>query len=268
MKRHLCLEPLSRDHNDGLILARHLDLEGAEALPSFRSAWEGELRDHFAEEERLLIPLCSREDAERLLREHLAIASLAETATTADEARRLGVLLHDHIRWEERELFGRIESAPEATLRSLAEETKRIERRRENPLRAELVARRPKPDEPISLADLGYLAAVSSEGGPRWGTETDDLNATFLVWRLGEGVAEHVNHEVDVIMVGIEGDGEVTIDGRHYRFTAGQVLVIPRSLTRAIRATSDRFGYLNVHKRRRKLALGDLSQRPASPPSP
>jgi mannose-6-phosphate isomerase-like protein (cupin superfamily) len=264
MKRHPCLEPLSRDHFEGLTLARHLGLEGASVLPAFRAAWETDLRDHFEEEERLLMPLCTSEDAARLVREHREIAELGETAATDEQARLLGQRLHDHIRWEERELFVRVETAPEATLRSLAEETNRIEGRRENPLRAELVARRPKPDDPLPFADLSYFSTVAPVGGPRWGTETEDLNATLLVWRDGEGVAEHVNDDVDVIMVGVEGEGEVTVDGRLYRFAKGQTLVIPKASSRAIRALSPRFGYLNVHKRRRKLAVGLIPKRSES----
>jgi hypothetical protein len=32
-----------------------------------------------------------------------------------------------------------------------------------------------------------------------------DLNANFVVWPAGAGVAEHVNHEVEVLIVGMEG---------------------------------------------------------------
>jgi mannose-6-phosphate isomerase-like protein (cupin superfamily) len=262
MKRHPSLEPFSRDHNDGLIQARRLDLDGAAALPGFRTLWDGDLRDHFDEEERLLLPLCDADWGDRLRAEHAAIAARVGTAATDEEARELGTLLHDHIRWEERELFPYLERRlTEATLRSLTIETDRVERKRDNPLRAELVARRPKgPDEP-PLADLAYLAAVAPGGGPRWGLETSDLNATFLAWSAGEGVAEHVNEEVDVLMVVVEGEGDVTVDGHAFRLTAGQTVAIPKGQLRSVRAVSERFAYLNVHGRRRKLALGTLPPR-------
>ena len=38
------------------------------------------------------------------------------------------------------------------------------------------------------------------DGGARWGVETDDLNATLLVWAPGQGVGRHVNGERDVVI--------------------------------------------------------------------
>ncbi len=255
MKRHPALEPFSRDHNYGLILARRLS-EGVDSLPAFREAWEVELRDHFEEEERLLLPICSEEEAERMRREHQEIATLGANASTDHEARRLGELLHDHIRWEERELFVALESrANEASLRSLSLATRNLERRRgkANPLRAELVARRPSvPTEP-PMADLAYLATVSATAGPQWGLETEDLNATLLTWSRGEGIAAHVNHEVDVLIVVLAGEVTVTIDDVAYPLREGQSVAIPKGTNRSLATTSDRAAHLNVHRRRRRL---------------
>ena len=71
MKRAFALEPFSRDHNDGLHLARTLKEERPAAPALAREAWEGELADHFAEEERLLGPLASGDSAKRLAQEAL-----------------------------------------------------------------------------------------------------------------------------------------------------------------------------------------------------
>lgn len=103
--------------------------------------------------------------------------------------------------------------------------------------------------ESIDLAGL----AETSGTGPRWGTETEDFNATMLVWREGEGVAAHSNDELDVLMIGISGVGEVMVDGKSHELKAGMILVVPKGSERAIRAISPTLGYLNVHKRRKKL---------------
>lgn len=145
MKRHLALEPFSRDHNDGLILARHLDLHGSAALAEFRAAWDAELRDHFEEEERLLGPLCRASEFAQMSQEHREIRALGVEAQDDDAARELGRRLHDHIRWEERVLFVAIEGrATESELAALASALEPLETRRgvANPLRAELVRRR------------------------------------------------------------------------------------------------------------------------------
>lgn len=129
MKRHPALEPFSRDHNDGLILARNLELDRDGAIEAMRLAWNVELEDHFAEEERLLIPLASEAAADRLRAEHEEIARRVQRLP--DEPEVLGVLLRDHIRWEERVLFVEIEkTATEAQLAALAKQTDALELRR------------------------------------------------------------------------------------------------------------------------------------------
>ena len=49
--------------------------------------------------------------------------------------------------------------------------------------------------------------------GPAWGTASEELNATLLVWRPGEGQPEHVNEGRDVAIVVLAGSGVVTVDG-------------------------------------------------------
>ncbi len=146
LKRHLSLQPLSRDHYVGLVQAQHLiksadatAAERAKALADFVQAWAAEISAHFRDEERLLPELVSGEPVERLRREHRALAAFAEEARhrkdTPDPGaawvRELGQLLNDHIRWEERELFPLIErSASTEQLRNLTQETERLEQSR------------------------------------------------------------------------------------------------------------------------------------------
>lgn len=129
MKRHPALEPFSRDHNDGLILARSLQLGRPRADEDARRAWDTELRDHFDEEVRLLSPLMDEAQRTRMVQEHREIERLIRSLP--DEMARLGDLLHDHIRWEERELFPWIEShASDEQLVALARATEPMEERR------------------------------------------------------------------------------------------------------------------------------------------
>jgi mannose-6-phosphate isomerase-like protein (cupin superfamily) len=253
VKRHPCLEPFSRDHNVGLTLAKHLSQRGLEALPEFRQAWVLDLEDHFAEEERLLTPLLDSERAERLRSEHRQIEARAESCASDADAVQLGTLLHDHIRWEERELFVWLEQhAGEPALRTLGRLTDAIEQRRTNPLRAEQVARHPKPSDEPPTADLRLLAALADSAGPQWGMETEDLNATLLFWRQGR-VQEHVNDEVDVLIVVLEGEAELVIGDQSMLVRAGQTVAVPKGARRSLTARSARLVHLNVHRRRRKL---------------
>lgn len=142
MKRAFALEPFSRDHNDGLHLARALKEERPEAPAMAREAWERELADHFAEEERLLGPLAGK-DATRLHEEHRQIERLISELPFSCVS--LGQALEDHIRWEERVLFPAIETClTPGEASNLAQEALKMERRRWDtcPSRAELVQRR------------------------------------------------------------------------------------------------------------------------------
>ena len=149
MKRHHALEPFSRDHYSGLRLARDLLEDRPNSIARVRQAWEIELQDHFAEEERCLAPLAPPELADRLRREH---AEIAAGITRLPEGRSdLGQALHDHIRWEEREFFPAVEAAATAEeLDCLARESYRMEERRwpHSPHRRRLVQRRPPPPDP------------------------------------------------------------------------------------------------------------------------
>ncbi|MEX0876245.1 MAG: hemerythrin domain-containing protein [Phycisphaerales bacterium] len=143
IKRHEALVPLSRDHFTGLVRAQRLIKSTHEdrvarhkALAGFLDAWNSEIAAHFDDEERLFKGKISGEDEQRLLREHKEIRALAKEAAemrssidpSPERLKRIGVALRDHIRWEERELFGRVEaSACEEQLNEMARETAKIE---------------------------------------------------------------------------------------------------------------------------------------------
>ncbi len=102
----------------------------------------------------------------------------------------------------------------------------------------------PEPAPPV--VDLLALDGL----GPVWGTATDDLNATVLVWPAGEGPSEHVNAERDVVLVVLEGSATVAIDGEPHVVRAGAALVIEKGRTRSIAAGPRGVRYLTVHRRR------------------
>ncbi|MGZ6644412.1 MAG: hemerythrin domain-containing protein [Solirubrobacteraceae bacterium] len=126
MKRSSELAVLSREHHVALELALRLQrATGADAAAVRRAAlefWRDEGSEHFRLEEELLLPAFARHagaddaDVVRVLVEHTdirrRIADLEDDATTDAEAlNALGVLLRDHVRHEERTLFGRVEAA-------------------------------------------------------------------------------------------------------------------------------------------------------------
>lgn len=135
MERHPALQDLSRDHFDALSLAQFIDrsLTGHEmggtpeaAAERLLEAWDDELAWHFREEEEVILPIYGRHVAigkdrrtGRMLEDHAwfrdkvpALAAKVDAGEPFEELLgRIGQRLHDHARFEERELFGHVEEA-------------------------------------------------------------------------------------------------------------------------------------------------------------
>jgi hemerythrin-like domain-containing protein len=137
MKRDEALRPLSREHLNALLAAKVLregnDLEAIAEV--FFDFWEGGGQGHFRIEEEVLLPHWARyaevdrPGVARMLEEHLAIRRealrLKAGEASLEEAQELGRLLHDHVRFEERQLFPIVEEALDAD--ALTELAARIE---------------------------------------------------------------------------------------------------------------------------------------------
>jgi quercetin dioxygenase-like cupin family protein len=82
-----------------------------------------------------------------------------------------------------------------------------------------------------------------------------DLNATLLAWPPGHEVAEHVNGELDVLVIVLDGHGSAIIDGESHNLAAGSAILIPRGTRRRITADEVGLRYLSVHRRRGPLQI-------------
>lgn len=111
-------------------------------------------------------------------------------------------------------------------------------------------ASQPEPSAPTDLT-------TGAGTGPLWGIASEDLNATLLAWPAGDGVAEHVNEDRDVLVVVIAGSCVVSIDGRPHELRAGGAVLIEKGRPRAIAAGIDGVRYLSIHRRRPPLQLND-----------
>jgi len=124
MKRHEQLQPLSRQHHNGLLMAL-LIKKGLAKNASLTvindfivKGWEGELKDHFEMEETVLLPALRNKPfdpllIEQLLTEHAQIRSLVTKAeankNTAEDLQLFSSLLEKHIRFEEKQFFPKAE---------------------------------------------------------------------------------------------------------------------------------------------------------------
>jgi len=102
----------------------------------------------------------------------------------------------------------------------------------------------------IDIEGLANAAVNGGKAGPLWSFSSADLNANVLRFPAGDGVPEHVNSEVDVLMLVLSGEAVVTLGGREVKVHGGQLVVLPKGVRRAIRARSDEVLYVTVHRRR------------------
>lgn len=106
------------------------------------------------------------------------------------------------------------------------------------------------------MSDVWNLAAIlegTAKQGAVWNFHGDDLDVNLLFFRGTDGVARHVNGEVDVLGVVLEGEGVLTVDGAEKRIHGGEAFYIPRGAERSIRAAGYQVAYLSCHRRRRPL---------------
>lgn len=132
IERHEALQPLSRQHHDGLILAQLIkkDAPAYKGLPTdtegkrkhVLKTFEKDLAPHFYIEEEILFDFLKEkkdlpDDIRKMIREikeeHAKIGQLVEEIEEMDNPippmDDLGHLLQSHIRKEERELFQMIQ---------------------------------------------------------------------------------------------------------------------------------------------------------------
>jgi iron-sulfur cluster repair protein YtfE (RIC family) len=129
MKRHIALQPLTRDHHQGLILAQMIKKDAPQyrGMPADTEGkteytlnfYKTDLSKHFKDEEKILFPFVKGKDEsadlliDEMISEHRKIEKLIDDLRTKNNSEELldelGYLLESHIRKEERNLFPEIE---------------------------------------------------------------------------------------------------------------------------------------------------------------
>jgi quercetin dioxygenase-like cupin family protein len=108
-------------------------------------------------------------------------------------------------------------------------------------------------------ADLGAFLPLAGDGVHWTLSGSADLNANLAHLDAGHEVGEHVNDDVDVLVVVVEGDGELWVDDQRHDLRPTVVAHLPKGARRTIRAgdAGDAgLTYLTVHRRRDGLAIG------------
>ncbi len=120
LKRSKQLIPLSHEHHDGLLFVWKIrqGLQHNASIDKLRTYavwyWHNHIKPHFYQEEKILLPYMSSDHpmAIRLKKEHENIRELILNLDKEGDNttfKLLVDLINDHIRFEERELFGYLE---------------------------------------------------------------------------------------------------------------------------------------------------------------
>jgi len=128
IKRHIHLQPLSRDHHQGLLLCWKIREGLKQQIAPERIKryadwfWEQHLEEHFLLEEQHVFPVLGERHSliRQALEEHIRLKSLfAKQDELVTTLQAIEDELEQHIRFEERVLFNEIQQV--ATAEQLAE---------------------------------------------------------------------------------------------------------------------------------------------------
>lgn len=130
IKRHVVLQPLSRDHHQGLLfcwkirsgIKLNVDINRMKAHATW--FWKTHLISHFAEEEAVVFPVLGKDNKliQQAIAEHVVLKKLFSTVEMDYEfLNNLQIALEKHIRFEERILFNEIQEVANADQRAAIE---------------------------------------------------------------------------------------------------------------------------------------------------
>jgi quercetin dioxygenase-like cupin family protein len=100
------------------------------------------------------------------------------------------------------------------------------------------------------VEDLGEMMRAAGNGVQWTLVEPSDLNANLVHLEVGSTLPEHVNKEVDVLLVVLAGDGILRLDGRPFALSPNVVAHVPKGASRAVEAVGSALSFLSVHGRR------------------
>jgi quercetin dioxygenase-like cupin family protein len=89
--------------------------------------------------------------------------------------------------------------------------------------------------------------------GPAFSVNSEQLNVNLLRLADGASIPQHVNDEVDVLVVVVQGTCKLIVDNESTVLRTGMAAVVPRGQLRAIRCTMGPLVYLTCHRRRAPL---------------
>ena len=103
---------------------------------------------------------------------------------------------------------------------------------------------------PKQVVNVGEALQHARADGPFWSVNSEQLNVNLIRLSAGQGIAEHVNGELDVLLAVFEGSGELIVDGETHLLGVGSVIVVPHGARRSLRCVEGPLVYLSAHRQR------------------
>lgn len=102
------------------------------------------------------------------------------------------------------------------------------------------------------------LAAPSDASGSIWKLEphTRGLDCNIIAIAPGEEIGRHEGPELDVVIVVLEGAGELETEGETIALQQGSMVWLPKLSVRRFVAGYQGLRYFSVHTRKRGLQIG------------
>lgn len=125
------------------------------------------------------------------------------------------------------------------------------------------VTAHPVPGVLTELTGLLRQAPADS-GGALWRLtdQARQLDANVIRLRPGAEVATHLEADLDVLLLVIDGWGHIELDGHRQHLPPASVAWMPRGVRRAVSSGPDGLVYLTAHRRRQGLTIHGAARVP------
>ncbi len=115
-------------------------------------------------------------------------------------------------------------------------------------------------DDPVVVMLDELTRAMPVGDGVHWGIETADLDVNLVHLDPLSRVETHLNLEVDVVILVLEGGGLMWLSDDEHRLGHHALVLVPRGIARSIAAGRDGITYLSMHRRRSPFRIHLASQ--------
>ena len=106
------------------------------------------------------------------------------------------------------------------------------------------------PTDTIAPIAIAAILGATDGTGPIWSHRATDLDLNVVSITPAKPILPHTNAERDVLLVGLEGTGTITISDAASPFGAGMLVVVPKGAVRSVVASTPRMAWLTCHTHR------------------